>query len=308
MEVLPLTLSATTIHYVYIRKHEAKPGSSLPGDRTLFASNLPVDCTERQLSQFFKANGCGTLEKVVFSGASLDSSEDAAISSSADEIEEDDNDDDEEKQPVASTSKIIPLPTPPPAPRSSGHTAHIIFLDSSSIPTALSLSKTKQSSKKLKWPPLDPSAPPTGLARLIATYDTLRPPASIAREHADSYMEAFEVRAEAARLAAQQATKYKKGEAIVDEDGFTLVTRGGAYGATLGGGAGVASRKFQLEANSGQVHEMEKKKRKQKEKTDFYTFQLREKKRKDFMDLRRKFEEDKAKIMKLKESRRFKPY
>lgn len=274
MEVLPLTLSLSAVHYVYLRKHEAKAGSALPGDRTLFASNLPVGCTERQLSQFFKAHGCGTVEKVVFSG-----NKDALAGQENNELSTEE-DADEDMQPVASTSKIVPLPIPPPILRASGHTAHIVFLDASSINLALAIPKSKPS-KKLKWPPASSDSDILiGLARLTALYDTLHPPLSVAREHADTYMEDYERRIEAAKVATAQQSKYKKGEAIVDEDGFTLVTRGGAYGATLGGGAAVASRKFQLDANSGVVDETEKRKRKKKEKPDFYTFQIREKKRK----------------------------
>lgn len=277
MEVIPLTLSSSAVHYIFIRQHEAKAGSAIPGDRTLFASNLPVDCTERQLSQFFKAHACGTVEKVLFTGSQHASSSPNENDGST---EEKSGDNDEEMQPVASTSKIVALPAKPPTLRASGHNAHIVFLDASSIPLALALSKSKQS-RKYKWPPASAEKDdvPTGLARIMATFDALHPPLSVAREHADTYVEDYEQRVEAAKLAAQQS-RYKKGEAIVDEDGFTLVTRGGAYGATLGGGAAVASRKFQLEANSGAMNELEKKKGKKKEKPDFYTFQIREKKRK----------------------------
>lgn len=276
MEGLPLTLSASAVHYVFMRKHEAKSESVLPGDRTLFVSNLPVDCSERQLSQFFKAHGCGTVERVVFAGA---------ISTVIDQWDHEmfavgDEDAEPNTQPIASTSKITPLPPKPPALRPSGHTAHIVFLDASSIPAVLSLPKSK-SAKKLKWPPQSSDNDVlTGLARLTAVFDALHPSLSIARDHADSYMEDYEQRTEAAKLAAAQQSKYKKGEAIVDDDGFTLVTRGGAYGATLGGGAAITSRKFQLDANSGVINEDERRKRKKKEKPDFYTFQIREKKRK----------------------------
>jgi hypothetical protein len=74
----------------------------------------------------------------------------------------------------------------------------------------------------------------------------------------------------------KQEAKYRKGEAIVDEDGFTLVTRGGAYGQTLGGGVGVASRKFMLTGKTGS----RRKKDKKKEKDVFYAFQKAEKQRK----------------------------
>jgi len=41
---------------------------------------------------------------------------------------------------------------------------------------------------------------------------------------------------------------------------------------------------------------------------DFYRFQKRENKREALTELRRKFEEDKKRIAKLKENRKFKPY
>lgn len=73
----------------------------------------------------------------------------------------------------------------------------------------------------------------------------------------------------------KQKSAYRKGEAVVDEDGFTLVTRGGAYGQTLGGGVGVASKIFE---KTGQT--ASKKKKEPKEKETFYAFQKAEKQRK----------------------------
>jgi hypothetical protein len=102
-------------------------------------------------------------------------------------------------------------------------------------------------------------------------YDSLRPPLDAVREHADSAMELYEY--ELAKT--KPKSKYRKGEAVVDEDGFTLVTRGGAYGQTLGGGVGVASKKFQ---QSGQTTR-DRKKKDSKEKDGFYAFQRAEKQR-----------------------------
>ncbi|KAF8426113.1 hypothetical protein L210DRAFT_3566571 [Boletus edulis BED1] len=72
----------------------------------------------------------------------------------------------------------------------------------------------------------------------------------------------------------KQKLAYRTGEAIVDDDGVTLVTRGGTYGQTLGGGVGVASKAFEKTSRTGKEN----------------------------------FEADKARIDKMKESRRFKPY
>jgi ribosomal RNA-processing protein 7 len=134
----------------------------------------------------------------------------------------------------------------------------------------------------------------------MAKYDNERPPLDTIKAHADSFMERFEFDLSKSK----QAAKYRKGEAIVDEDGFTLVTRGGAYGQTLGGGVGVASRKFMLTGKTGS----RRKKDKKKEKDVFYAFQKAEKQRKAILDLKKNFEADKERVEKLKESRRFKPY
>jgi len=106
----------------------------------------------------------------------------------------------------------------------------------------------------------------------MALYDSLRPPLDAVREHADTSMELYEY--EVAK--GKQKSSHRKGEVIVDEDGFTLVTRGGAYGKTLGGGVGVASKTFD---GSGQANRGRKKKE-GKEKDAFYAFQRAEKQRK----------------------------
>ena len=129
-----------------------------------------------------------------------------------------------------------------------------------------------------------------------------------------------------------QPQESAKPEPEVDEDGFTLVTRGGAYGKTLGGGVGVASKRFMQDqavdgAGAGATGKRHRKKKEKKEKEAFYAFQVHEKKRNgeyravvvrlerlslsfvaEIIDLKKKFEEDKAKIEKLKQSRKFKPY
>lgn len=48
--------------------------------------------------------------------------------------------------------------------------------------------------------------------------------------------------------------------------------------------------------------------KKKKELSNFYTFQIRESKMKNIIELRKKFEEDKKKIESLKQTRRFKPF
>lgn len=247
MESIPLSLSPThTQHFLYARKHLSDANGPFPPDRTLFLANLPIDCTKHQLARFFKS--CGPVENVIF---------------------ERERRNEEEECPDAPT--LVLLPPTPPSPHRVAHTAYVIFLDSSAIPLALGLSS---SPKPNQWPPDSIPDEPLGLRYYLAQYDALHLPLEIARRHADSYIEHFEF----VRARAKQKSKYHKGEAIVDAEGFTMVTRGGAYGSTVGGGVAVASKKFQLDAAMGKVQVPERKKK--KEKTDFYTFQIREQKRK----------------------------
>jgi len=173
------------------------------------------------------------------------------------------------------------------------------------------------------WPPETAAISPSGLAHYLALHKAQRPPLPDVKAHADSFLEAFEYN----KALSKQRSKYRKGEAIVDEDGFTLVARGGAYGTTLGGGVGVASKRFKTDIEEGQEKwgKRGKKKAKTHEKEGFYKFQRHEQKRKgtcpaclpcfhsqmatpELVDLKADFEKDKEKIARLKESRRLKPY
>ncbi|KAJ6481750.1 ribosomal RNA-processing protein 7-domain-containing protein [Mycena sanguinolenta] len=303
--VLPISYAGTSTHYVYARSHtgsKKNPTSELPDGRTLFLVNVPPDATERELVLLFK--GCGTVEKVVFD---LDAQETLVEHDDSDSDDlgsgEEENGDDAEMETTQPRKrrklnkpqppKVVPLPSRPLRRlRSTGRTAHLVFLDASSLERALA-----PQPKPRPWPTT--SEEPSGLAHYAALYDSLRPPLDIVREHADSAMELYEFELKQTK----QQTKYRKGEAIVDEDGFTLVTRGGAYGQTLGGGVAVASKQFQETGETGT-----RKKKEKKQKTNFYAFQKAEKQRNDLLELKKNWEADKAKVEKLKSSRRFKPY
>ncbi|XP_013102442.1 ribosomal RNA-processing protein 7 homolog A [Stomoxys calcitrans] len=64
----------------------------------------------------------------------------------------------------------------------------------------------------------------------------------------------------------------------------------------------------QTEANIGKLEDKIERGRKKKELSNFYTFQIRESKMKNIVELRKKFEEDKKKIETLKQTRRFRPF
>lgn len=278
--VLPVLYNKSATHTIYARIHQqtkAKTADALPGGRTLFLVNVPPDATERQLSLFFSY--AGTIERVEFHGDSAAEvfEEDVSISSDEDSEAEQDIEADHEPRKKRKALKedhrkrppeVVPLPVVPLRTlRRSGQNCHIIFLDSSSAESALASSHTQ---KPRPWPS-DPEVP-TGLSHYLAQYDAIRPPLDVIREHARTAVDLYDYQKEKDR----RRSKYKKGEAIVDEDGFTLVTRGGAYGKTLGGGVAVADKKFVAEVSKGK----RAKKKEKKEKDTFYSFQLREKRRK----------------------------
>jgi len=315
--LIPVSYSGSSTHILYARSHsgskKSKPNAKgknidFPEGRTLFLVNVPPDATEREITLFFKSSG--TVEKVVFDGESEVEAEQLGEESDSEEgegeSEEDEGGDVEQEERPRKKRKtgkdiapqVVPLPSPSLRTlRRTGRSAHVVFLDESSLTRALA-----SSSKPKTWP--TDNSTPFGLAHYRALYQSLRPPLDVVKAHADSWMEHFEYE----QAKKKQASKYRMGEAIVDEDGFTLVTRGGAYGKTLGGGVGVASKTFQDQQHEKSGKRNRKNKKEKKEKDTFYAFQIHEKKRKELLDLKRKWEEDKAKVEKLRQSRKFKPY
>ncbi|KAG9313323.1 ribosomal RNA-processing protein 7-domain-containing protein [Chiua virens] len=307
--VIPITYTHST-HVLYARAHRSKSQDvSYPEGRTLFLVNIPVDATDREISLFFKA--CGTVERVVYD---RDSESPHGVEEGDREEEQAGTDTTRSPSPGSPgpSSEHIPQPrskkqrqpkeTAPPsivhfpsvstrAFRKTGGIGHVIFLDASSLEKAV-----VPPTKPRPWPS---SEEPRGLTHYAAVYDAQTPPLDIIKAHTVTWMERFDF--DLAKT--KQKSAYRKGEAIVDEEGFTLVTRGGAYGRTLGGGVGIASKPFE---KAGQTES--KKKKEPKEKETFYAFQKAENQRKALLNLRRNFEADKEQIEKLKQSRRFRPY
>ncbi|KAF5392653.1 hypothetical protein D9757_001072 [Collybiopsis confluens] len=308
--VIPISYSKSSTHYIYARAHisNKKPGqkNSWPAGRTLFAVNVPPDATERDMILLLKPYGI--VERVVFDSDNLylleeKEAEEEDEDSDGGDVEEENVVGNGETQPrkrrkvvAAEPPKVFELPSIPLRKlRKTGQSAHVVFLDESSLDRFFAASHTKPR----PWP--TSSEEPSGLAHYLALYDSLRPPLDAVRQHADSSMDLYEFELAKSK---RQASKYKKGEAIVDEDGFTLVTRGGAYGQTVGGGVAVATKRFQ---ETGETSER-KRKRSKKEKTSFYAFQKAEKQRNELLQMKKNWELDKAKVEKLKASRKFKPY
>lgn len=278
--VLPVSYSKAATHYLYARAHASTSKSkapAFPDGRTLFLVNIPPDATERQISQFFKHRG--TVERVEFDRKDSHEVEEEEESSEEDEEMEKGEDLPQQKRRKLAKAdknqppKVVPLPKISLRTlRRTGRSCHVVFLDASSLEAAVS-----QPQKSRPWP-VDSEAP-SGLAHYTALYDSLRPPLDVVREHAYTAVSLYQHQRESKK----QQSKYHKGEAIVDEDGFTLVTRGGAYGKTLGGEVAVASKKFMAEAGQGG---RTRKRKEKKEKDTFYAFQIHEKNRKSVYSIK----------------------
>ncbi|KAG8985629.1 Ribosomal RNA-processing protein 7 [Tulasnella sp. 427] len=347
--VIQVTYPPATAHYIYVRKHETSqntPSSlALPQDRTLFVVNLPPDATGQEISKLLSS--FGEVEDVRFghAGGSVGEeigpvNEDEEMADEGDEGSDSDSDMDvdgrkkkrrklSKKQPP----KVVPLPTSDVRIlRTSGQTAHVVFQSPDAIQAAL-----KPLEVPLKWP--KSRNPPLGLAHYLAKYNSLRPPLDVVKQHADSSLEAFEFireRKEKAKLGIadedddEEDEGKKKSAPVVDEDGFTLVTRGGPKR-----GPKVVTKDFTAAIQHGEENDAAERLQKHQDKIhhkDFYRFQVREKKRSGepfgspaippwmreankfapvytaFMEQRRKFEQDKQSIERLKAKRKFKPY
>lgn len=287
--VLPIAYSSQATHYMFIRAHTSKPkpgaNDSLPAGRTLFVVNLPPDSTERELTVLFSK--FGSVEKVAFAGhdrvqevieEELQEEEDEEIDEEDEEMDSEEDEEPMKKHKKQQVQKAIPQVIPLPTTllrhlRRTGGIGHVIFTSNKATEAILAIPK---SSLPLTWPKFKATsaAEPSGLSHYIAKYKSLRPSLQEVKDHADSSMEVYEYKVAQDN---KRNSKYKKGEAIVDEDGFTLVTRGGAYGQTLGGGVGVASKKFMDEQKTGISGGKRGRKKKEKSKDGFYAFQTREK-------------------------------
>ena len=286
--------------------------------RTAFVANLPVDIAERDLLVIF--GRWGVVESVTFTGfpdgnlleqavlglepSDDDESEDeldaemAAESAQAEDRAEPTFVGNGPKLPrrlrsrrkptlPASVPDVIALP--PLDPRSTPYApsgtrcAHVTFLDSLPLTRlmahsgALDLASYGTDAK-------GKSVEPTGLAYYMKQYDSLRPSLSAIKEFADSSMARFD---HLHSLLLQSRAKKSGAGALVDEDGFTVVVRGGRYGRTGGrgpgsSGVGVAKKGFG-KSRAGE-EEMAAKNGKRKGSgarplDDFYRFQKTERKR-----------------------------
>lgn len=171
------------------------------------------------------------------------------------------------------------------------NTGYLVFVDKQSCNRFLSRAKAQNydADTAIVWTP-----PPISGRALYTMKNEARFPAHAELQaQVDEYMEAFAQAEEDRQREVQEAQEQ------VDEDGFTLVV--GSKRKSLGGMAA-------LRTSQDPIAEQSAKKKRKKEKTDFYRFQIREQKKQEMNSLLRRFQDDKRKVEELRQKRRFNPY
>ncbi|KAJ9589122.1 hypothetical protein L9F63_017581 [Diploptera punctata] len=129
-----------------------------------------------------------------------------------------------------------------------------------------------------------------GLQKWCKEYNERIPDVSLLKKDIDNFMEKYD------NEESENAQKEKETMEEDDEGWVTITKRGRKPGF---------ARKESVEKK---ILGKERQRRSKKELQNFYRFQIRESKMKHLVTLRKKFEEDKKKLVKLKESRKFRPF
>ncbi|KAJ2063574.1 hypothetical protein GGI17_001649 [Coemansia sp. S146] len=284
-KVLPVQIAGGTgTHYLYFKQHTSKREDPLlPSSRTIYISNIPADATERDLRRLFQ--GMARVARVVFhSAVGQDAVKVAAAAAQAtSEISKSSKvvkGKSKATTEVTKTQQVAPL-------LSSGGSAHVVLLEDVELGAVLGMKAGVR-----EWA-IDNSH---GLARHVLDYGAARPAVDAVRADVDAFMARFEeAQYERERMLEQQQN-------VADADGFIPVVRRARGGKNTDGTASVTAMSTDEAREAGAAR---------KEPTTYanlYRFQARERKRDQLVDLRRKFEEDKEKIARMRQARQFRPY
>lgn len=129
-----------------------------------------------------------------------------------------------------------------------------------------------------------------GTQKWVAEYKNRYPDEDKLRAECEKYMDEYDARE------AEKLKREKEMFETPDDEGWVTVTKSNKMGASL---ESAAEKKKQYD---------QKMKKKLKETLHMYSFQEREQKKETLATLKKKFQEDKDKIAKMKALRKFKPY
>ncbi|KAJ2664021.1 hypothetical protein IWW48_001033 [Coemansia sp. RSA 1200] len=315
-KILPVRFASSTededgedgsLHYLYFKQHKGgKDGDLLmPTSRTIYMYNLPADTTERDIRRLLQ--GVARVARVIFHGVvghdavksnaetSRMTSELASAMSDAAGMQAKKNKKNK-KQPKGGDKDDEPKPVPRTRLLRAGSSAHIVLLEDDEMDKVL----TMKVDAVREWPSRDPDDIKSpmeyrGLSRYIYEHRAMKPPTDLLKSEVDAYMAKFEeAQYERERMLSQQQN-------VPDADGFVTVIRRGRNTKNKDGSASVTAASVEEAREAGQ-------KKKLTTFGNMYRFQLRESKNEQLLELRKKFEEDKEKLARMRQSRLFRPY
>jgi ribosomal RNA-processing protein 7 len=282
-------------HTIYLRPNEPKIPTENDA-RSLFLVNIPVDSTAAHFRAIFASLvGVGRFESISFGDEKKSSTitfdykmratggnkkKRKRVSELAREAEEG------EELPRIWDREL----------HRSGSTAVVVLVDAKSVDSVFkSIRRLHKGGKEAEWPVwgegIEGKVPKLGSAR-YATQQKLRyPDTKELQRSVDAFMEKFGSEEE------ERAREAKRARNVPDEDGFVTVTRGGRVGPA------------RMEEAERKRLEMEEKDRNKRESmSDFYRFQMRERRKAEQGELVKRFEEDKKRVEVMREKRgRFRP-
>ncbi|KAH8910983.1 hypothetical protein BR93DRAFT_955983 [Coniochaeta sp. PMI_546] len=290
-----------TTHHLYLRRNA--PKIPTPDDsRSLFIINVPADSTRLHFRALFTALlGAGRFESITFEDERKAASQalaDLLLPAQAARLAPHSKKrkrEDEEAQHAKEEEETARLPEPWSRPlRRSGGTAVVVLADERSVDKALKAAG--KAARSGKFPVWGAGVPEQGRAlgsRWVRSHVRLTYPDRSAVEAAvDAFFTVYNRRE---REAAELAKRLRNEP---DEDGFVTVTRGGGRTAP-------AKREEAEEARRKMVEKADKKR---EELSNFYRFQLRERKKEEQAELVKKFEEDRRRVDAMREKRgKFRP-
>lgn len=283
--VLPLIFPALpsypkeTTHYLYLRANAPKvPTEDTP--RELFLANVPVDATETHFRSLFADQlGGARVENVDFPDTRVGKGIIAPV------VRPEGKKGKKRKRGLKDGSAtageevgLLPEVWDRQLHRSGG-TAVVRFVDRPSAEMALREAKrATKNDKRIIWGAgIEDKIPPLGSSRYLTHHKLRYPDPDILQASVDAYMTAF---------SAQEAERTKslaRQRSVPDEDGFITVTRGGRAGP---------AREEETKAKEEEL----KKREKNRVQSDFYRFQVREKKKEQAQDLVQGFEQDRKRL------------
>ncbi|KAH6631146.1 ribosomal RNA-processing protein 7-domain-containing protein [Chaetomium sp. MPI-SDFR-AT-0129] len=300
--ILPLSIPPLpafpqhAVHHLYVRRNAPKIPTATDA-RSLFLTNVPVDSTETHLRAVFTTLvGAGRFESATFEDERKDaysqgaqSPIDAAQPAHAAKLLQAHGKkrkrEDEAAAERAREEEAARLPSTWTRPlRRSGSTAVVVLADEKSVEQVLkAIAKTHKTKKYPTWGGGSGSGglkiPPLGSVWLKTHNRLSYPDSATLQASVDAFSTLF------ARREQEAAEIAKRLRNEPDEDGFVTVTRGGR--------SAPASRNEAEEAKRKMLAKQEKKK---EELTNFYRFQLRERKKEEQAELLRRFDDDRKRL------------